>query len=65
MIKATKKRNLLSNIHIHGTNVYMTHQQFVDDNHLFGKATIREVIQMNNILVDFQDASSMLLNKDK
>ena len=36
----------------------------MDNNLLFEKVTIKEMAQLN-ILVDIQDASGMLLNKDK
>lgn len=42
MIKAGKKLNTFDDIHMHKAHVHMTHQQFMDNNILFGKATIME-----------------------
>lgn len=63
--KAAKKSHQISWLHLSGSNIDMTHQQFMDDNLLFGVATLRESSHLNNILEFFQEASGMILNKLK
>lgn len=42
-----------------------THQQFLDDNMLFGHPLVQEAQQFNSLLMDFSEASGAKINKAK
>lgn len=48
-----------------GNDLSLTHQQFVDDIMMFGKATLTEARTLMEILNDFMSTSGTEINKDK
>eukprot|EP00253_Pinus_taeda_P035518 PITA_35518 len=63
-IKATILAGNLKGISIHQAPT-TSHQQFVDDNMLFGHSSVQEARTFNSILDNFSKASGALINKVK
>lgn len=63
-IKNAQQSQLLRGLSFHNSSVF-THQQFVDDNMLFGHPSIQEAFQLKSLLTDFSDASGANVNKSK
>eukprot|EP00253_Pinus_taeda_P027174 PITA_27174 len=63
-IKAAISAGNLKGISIHQSPT-TSHQQFVDDNMLFGHSSVQEVRTLNSILDNFSKASGALINKVK
>lgn len=64
-IKKEIGENRIKGLRLWGNNLPITHQQFVDDIMLFGKATLKEVRHLKRILELFAEASGMEINKEK
>lgn len=52
-------------IQIWGSNIPITHQQFVDDIMLFGAVSLREARRIKEILDLFMEAFGTQINKEK
>eukprot|EP00253_Pinus_taeda_P031697 PITA_31697 len=61
-IEVEKLQNDLKGIQIIGPNISVTHQQFLDDNLLYGEAMVREALMYDVIIAKFQATSGMLMN---
>lgn len=65
LIKAAMEYRSLQGIKLSQEAPLITHQQFVDDNTLYGKPTLKQAKQFGSILEEFQQASGTLINGDK
>jgi len=63
-IKSMHVSHQLKGISIHGTPA-ITHQQFLDDNMLFGYPSVQEASLFKSLLNDFSEASGTSVNNAK
>lgn len=63
-IKIAQQSQLLKGLSFHNSPAF-THQQFVDDNMLYGHPSIQEARQLKTLLLDFSDASGASISKSK
>jgi len=63
-IKKAQQSKLLRGLSFHNTTAF-THQQFLDDNMLFGHPPVQEARQLKMLLTDFLEASGANINKAK
>eukprot|EP00253_Pinus_taeda_P001854 PITA_01854 len=63
-IKSTQQSQLLRGLSLHNSSAF-THQQFVDDNMLFGHPSVQEDLQLKYLLSNFSDTSGASINKSK
>lgn len=63
--KREQRERKIKGLRLWGSNLPITHQQFVDDIMLFCEPTIKEAKGIKRILDLFMEASGMEVNKDK
>eukprot|EP00253_Pinus_taeda_P033403 PITA_33403 len=63
--KKEQRERRIKGLKLWGSNIPITHQQFVDDIMLFCEATVKEVKGIKRILDTFMEASGMEVNKEK
>eukprot|EP00253_Pinus_taeda_P025237 PITA_25237 len=64
-LKKEQRERIIKGLKLWGSNIPITHQQFVDDIMLFCEATVKEVKGIKRILDTFMEASGMEVNKEK
>ena len=64
-LKKERIAKKIKGLRLWGNELPITHQQFVDDIMLFGKASLKEVRNLKKILDLFAKASGMEINKEK
>lgn len=63
-IKQAQLSQMLKGLSFHNSPAF-THQQFVDDNMIFGHLSVQEACQLKTLLSDFSEASGASINKSK